>query len=123
MATTTPSKLLLEAPPAPSPTNSNEPATIKLNVTTGAAVSLYDQLGPTIVSSEGVRIFLDIPRNGGTDRTVARQTLTRIGNWGEMDEMERDRVLRVLGARNKIRLEAKMKSDEDAELANSSKGE
>ena len=33
------------------------------------------------------------------------QTLSRIGNWAEMGEAERDRVLRVLGARNKTRLE------------------
>ena len=34
------------------------------------------------------------------------QTLSRIGNWVEMDDMERMRVLRVLGKRNQIRLEA-----------------
>lgn len=51
-AANSPTKLLLEAAP-PSDSNSNE--TIKLNVATGESVSLYNQLGPTIVSSEGVR--------------------------------------------------------------------
>lgn len=32
------------------------------------------------------------------------QTLSRIGNWQEMDDLERARVLRVLGKRNEIRL-------------------
>ncbi|KAM0750791.1 hypothetical protein T439DRAFT_277615, partial [Meredithblackwellia eburnea MCA 4105] len=49
-------------------------------------VSLFDKLGPTVVSADG--------------------TLSRIGNWQEMDDRERTRVLRVLGARNKLRLEA-----------------
>ena len=33
-----------------------------------------------------------------------RTALSRIGNWAEMDERERERVLRVLGKRNQIRL-------------------
>ena len=32
----------------------SEEDTIKLNVTTGESVSLFDKLGPTIVSAEGV---------------------------------------------------------------------
>ena len=39
------------------------------------------------------------------------QTLTRIGNWQEMDQLERARVLRVLGKRNEIRLTAKRAED------------
>ncbi|KAL8290601.1 hypothetical protein RQP46_002859 [Phenoliferia psychrophenolica] len=76
-----------EAPKQPlaieAPSSSDD--TIKLNVN-GDVVSLFDKLGPTIVSPEG--------------------TLTRIGNWGEMKDDERMRVLRVLGKRNQIRLEA-----------------
>lgn len=30
---------------------------IKLDVSTGAAVSLYDQLGPTVVATDGVSAF------------------------------------------------------------------
>ncbi|ORY69174.1 hypothetical protein BCR35DRAFT_308207 [Leucosporidium creatinivorum] len=83
-APSSPPKPLLALPPPP-PHDPDAP--IKLDVGTSTPVSLYDKLGPTIVASDG--------------------TLSRIGNWGEMDKMERDRVLRVLGARNQIRLEEK----------------
>ena len=43
--------LLLEQSPA----TSDPDAPIKLNVTTSEPVSLYDRLGPSIVSSDGVR--------------------------------------------------------------------
>ncbi|GAA5939691.1 uncharacterized protein JCM15063_005259 [Sporobolomyces koalae] len=70
--------------PAP-PTASDAP--IKLDVGTGESVSLYDRLGPTVVNSDG--------------------TLSRIVGWSEMGPNERTRILRVLGKRNAIRLEAK----------------
>lgn len=43
------------------------------------------------------------------------QTLSRIGNWAEMGEAERERVLRVLGARNKVRLEERKAAAEREE--------
>ncbi|KAH7922521.1 hypothetical protein BV22DRAFT_1131377 [Leucogyrophana mollusca] len=43
-----------------------------------------DGLGPMVVNSDG--------------------TLSRIANWESMTEAERDRTMRVLAARNKIRL-------------------
>jgi hypothetical protein len=52
----------------------------------GAAISLGDKLGPTVVHADG--------------------TVSRIANWAEMTEIERRNTLRVLGKRNKIRLEA-----------------
>jgi len=52
-----------------------------------------DELGPMVVNSDG--------------------TLSRIANWQQMTEAERERTLRVLTARNKIRLanEAKKQSE------------
>ncbi|SCV74951.1 BQ2448_7980 [Microbotryum intermedium] len=82
----------LLALPAPDATTTDDP--IRLNVSTGESYSLYERLGPTIVASDG--------------------TLSRIGNWAEMDELERSRVLRVLGKRNQIRLEAK-RNEQDVE--------
>ncbi|KAJ7737873.1 hypothetical protein DFH07DRAFT_90437 [Mycena maculata] len=49
----------------------------------GSAVKLND-LGPMVVNSDG--------------------TLSRISNWSNLTEAEKERTLRVLSARNKIRL-------------------
>ncbi|KAG5651532.1 hypothetical protein H0H81_008294 [Sphagnurus paluster] len=68
-------RLLLEGP-------SDVDAT-KLDVQTENSVKL-DTLGPMVVNSDG--------------------TLSRIANWAEMTEPERARTLRVLSARNKIRI-------------------
>ncbi|KZS95455.1 hypothetical protein SISNIDRAFT_483688 [Sistotremastrum niveocremeum HHB9708] len=53
----------------------------QLNV--GSTLKL-DELGPMVVNSDG--------------------TLSRIANWREMSEIEKDRTLRVLVARNRVRL-------------------
>jgi len=58
---------------------------LKLGLGPDGAVSL-DHLGPMVVNVDG--------------------TLSRIGNWEQMTEMERKTTLRVLGKRNKQRLEA-----------------
>ncbi|GAA5905737.1 uncharacterized protein JCM6883_005431 [Sporobolomyces salmoneus] len=70
----------------PAPPTSVEDA-IKLDVSTGESVSLYDRMGPTVVNQDG--------------------TLSRIVEWADMGEEERTRILRVLGKRNQIRLDAK----------------
>ncbi|KAF7795752.1 hypothetical protein EIP86_006919 [Pleurotus ostreatoroseus] len=44
----------------------------------------FDALGPLVVNSDG--------------------TLSRIANWPNMTELERERTLRVLSARNQIRI-------------------
>ncbi|KAF2439337.1 hypothetical protein P171DRAFT_338229, partial [Karstenula rhodostoma CBS 690.94] len=44
-----------------------------------------DHLGPMVVNRDG--------------------TLSRIGNWEQMTEMERRNTLRVLGKRNQLRLD------------------
>ncbi|KAI0880110.1 uncharacterized protein GGS22DRAFT_99903 [Annulohypoxylon maeteangense] len=51
----------------------------------GEGVKL-DHLGPLIVNEDG--------------------TMSRISNWGEMAEIERQNTLRILGRRNKQRLDA-----------------
>jgi len=55
----------------------------KLDATDGKSVKL-DELGPMVVNTDG--------------------TLSRIANWKEMTDMERERTLRLLSARNKLRL-------------------
>ncbi|KIK64983.1 hypothetical protein GYMLUDRAFT_39393 [Collybiopsis luxurians FD-317 M1] len=64
----------------PAPTDENAK---KLDVESGTKVHL-DDLGPMVVNSDG--------------------TLSRIANWPNMTEAERANTLRVLGARNKLRL-------------------
>ncbi|EXJ53614.1 uncharacterized protein A1O5_13181 [Cladophialophora psammophila CBS 110553] len=44
-----------------------------------------DALGPVVINSDG--------------------TLSRIDNWAQMTEMERERTLRILGKRNQLRRE------------------
>jgi hypothetical protein len=68
---------------------------ITLDVSTGSAVKL-DHLGPMVVNRDG--------------------TLSRIGNWEQMADVERQNTLRVLGKRNKLRLDA-LKAAEDAKPA------
>ncbi|GAA5910053.1 hypothetical protein JCM5296_007007 [Sporobolomyces johnsonii] len=74
---------------------------IKLDVNSGESVSLFDRLGPTVVNSDG--------------------TLSRIGNWAEMGPAERQRVLRILGSRNQLRLEKK-KEELEREAAEAEAG-
>ncbi|GAB7351303.1 hypothetical protein MBLNU459_g1718t1 [Dothideomycetes sp. NU459] len=56
-----------------------------LDVGSGQSVTL-DHLGPMVVNTDG--------------------TLSRINNWNQMTDAERQSTLRVLGRRNKARLEA-----------------
>ncbi|PSS00590.1 hypothetical protein BD289DRAFT_334684, partial [Coniella lustricola] len=51
----------------------------------GKTVAL-DHLGPIVVGKDG--------------------TISRIANWGEMAEIERQNTLRILGKRNQLRLAA-----------------
>ncbi|SGZ21515.1 BQ5605_C021g09375 [Microbotryum silenes-dioicae] len=101
--------------PAPETRSADDP--IRLNVTTGESYSLYERLGPTIVASDGSeyphqpRVFVWV-RFGLAKYGLCFAALSRIGNWAEMDELERSRVLRVLGKRNQIRLEAKRNEQE-----------
>ncbi|BGP57438.1 hypothetical protein JCM8202_001996 [Rhodotorula sphaerocarpa] len=69
--------------PAPSDADENH-TQLEVN---GQAFSLYDRMGPTVVNSDG--------------------TLSRIADWAEKTPAERERILRVLGKRNMLRLDQK----------------
>lgn len=62
-----------------------KPQRLDLSAEGGSTVSL-DHLGPMVVNVDG--------------------TLSRIGNWEQMTEIERKNTLRILGKRNKQRLDA-----------------
>ncbi|KAK4226475.1 hypothetical protein QBC38DRAFT_480481 [Podospora fimiseda] len=68
--------------PAPEPTSESTDTATQLKVN-GAPLAL-DALGPMVVGRDG--------------------TLSRIGNWAEMSDIERENTLRVLGKRNQLRL-------------------
>lgn len=61
--------------------------TPKLDVSGGGDSTVtLDHLGPMVVNQDG--------------------SLSRITNWGQMTEIEKKNTLRVLGKRNKLRLDA-----------------
>ncbi|KAL1851692.1 hypothetical protein Daus18300_012441 [Diaporthe australafricana] len=66
----------------PAPAEGGNVQTLEVN---GKPISL-DHLGPTVVHKDG--------------------TLSRINNWGEMTEIERQNTLRILVKRNQVRLGA-----------------
>lgn len=65
--------------------------TKKLDLSSGQDTVSLDHLGPVVVNVDG--------------------SLARISNWQQMAEIEKKNTLRVLGKRNKARLEA-LKSSE-----------
>lgn len=67
----------------PSPEDAAE--AIKLDLSSGEGVKL-DALGPMVVNTDG--------------------SLSRIANWDRMAEIEKRNTLRVIGKRNRARLEA-----------------
>jgi hypothetical protein len=72
--------------PLPLPSPSDESDTTKLDMSGGSSAVKLDHMGPLVVNKDG--------------------TLSRISNWGEMSEIERQNTLRVLGKRNMLRREA-----------------
>lgn len=68
---------------------------VTLDISGGEATAKLTELGPLVV---------------GVDGTVAR-----VSNWKEMTEAERETTLRVLGRRNKQRLEALRKAKDEQE--------
>ena len=81
------------APVKPLPLSEPSPDTdaIQLNVDSKRGIKL-DHLGPMVVNRDG--------------------TLSRIANWQNMADIERQNTLRILGKRNQLRLNAL--KDEDA---------
>ncbi|KAK6539689.1 hypothetical protein TWF694_009893 [Orbilia ellipsospora] len=75
------SKERLPLPAAPS---KEEETTTKVEV--GSEALKLDHLGPLVINSDG--------------------TMSRIHNWAEMTPLERERTVRILGKRNKLRTEA-----------------
>ncbi|KAK7185858.1 hypothetical protein DPSP01_004236 [Paraphaeosphaeria sporulosa] len=81
--------------PLPLPEPPADSKAVELDVSTGTAVKL-DHLGPMVVNRDG--------------------TLSRIGNWEQMTDIEQKNTLRVLMKRNKLRLDA-LRAGEDAKPA------
>ncbi|KAK3392287.1 hypothetical protein B0T20DRAFT_52302 [Sordaria brevicollis] len=72
--------------PLPSPESATpvDPSSAPKVVTVNGQAVALDNLGPMVVHKDG--------------------TISRIANWGEMTELERQTTLRVLGKRNQLRL-------------------
>ncbi|KAI1139913.1 hypothetical protein F5Y05DRAFT_335856 [Hypoxylon sp. FL0543] len=68
--------------PLPEPTHTGDTTELPVG---GEGVKL-DKLGPLVVNEDG--------------------TMSRIANWAEMAEIERQNTLRILGKRNQLRLDA-----------------
>ncbi|KAF9478584.1 hypothetical protein BDN70DRAFT_879826 [Pholiota conissans] len=79
--------------PAPEEVTSSNPTKIDLSSSTATQTVKLDGLGPMVVNSDG--------------------TLSRIANWTQMTAAERERTLRVLSARNKLRLANEEKKQQD----------
>ncbi|KAG9007407.1 hypothetical protein FRB95_006675 [Tulasnella sp. JGI-2019a] len=81
--------LALPAPEPKSASSSDAAEVLNLGTT-----FKFDKLGPLVVNSDG--------------------TLSRISNWENLSDIERERTFRILNARNKIRLaneEQKLKDE------------
>ncbi|EIW76815.1 hypothetical protein CONPUDRAFT_157970 [Coniophora puteana RWD-64-598 SS2] len=87
MSETNPSIPLL---PAPGPASLDDPNTPQVPINSAESVKL-DALGPMVVNPDG--------------------TLSRIANWDKMTEEERERTLRVVTARNRIRIAQQAKKE------------
>lgn len=77
--------LYLPSEPSNADASQQAPSRLDLGAEGGSTVRL-DHLGPMVVNVDG--------------------SLSRIGNWDQMTEIERKNTLRILGKRNKQRLEA-----------------
>ncbi|PLB33997.1 uncharacterized protein BDW47DRAFT_112941 [Aspergillus candidus] len=75
--------------------SSTTSGTTKLDVSEGGSTVKLDHMGPLVVNQDG--------------------SLSRIANWDQMAEIEKKNTLRVLGKRNKARLEALKKKEGEGE--------
>ncbi|RAL16534.1 uncharacterized protein BO97DRAFT_402925 [Aspergillus homomorphus CBS 101889] len=76
--------------------SSADSATRQLDISGDGSSVKLDHLGPLVVNQDG--------------------TLSRISNWEQMTEIERRNTLRVLGKRNKLRMDAiKQEQNQDQE--------
>ncbi|TLD25325.1 hypothetical protein PspLS_06194 [Pyricularia sp. CBS 133598] len=86
--------------PLPLPPTSDQPTGVddgvkQLNVQ-GGSVS-FDHLGPIVVNQNG--------------------TMSRVANWPNMTQIERENTVRILGKRNQLRLAALRKAAEEKDKA------
>ena len=72
--------------PAPGEGDGSSGSTTTTTIEVNGKAVMLDQLGPMVVGRDG--------------------TLSRIANWGEMAQIERQNTLRILGKRNQLRLGA-----------------
>jgi hypothetical protein len=77
-------------PPIPPPGEQGSGDAITLDISSGRSTVKLDHLGPLVINQDG--------------------TASRIANWAEMAEIERQNTLRVLGKRNQLRI-AKLKEE------------
>ncbi|KIJ61250.1 hypothetical protein HYDPIDRAFT_116258 [Hydnomerulius pinastri MD-312] len=77
----------------PAPQSLDDPSVTNVPIAAETPVKL-DNLGPMVVNSDG--------------------TLSRIANWENMTEAERERTLRVLAARNRARLAKQQENGDSA---------
>lgn len=78
--------------PAPPSTQGGETASLDVSGTKDEANTVkFEHLGPMVLNSDG--------------------TLSRIHNWSQMTESERERTLKILGKRNQLRMD-KLKAEE-----------
>lgn len=79
--------------PALLPSPSDGATTTTLDVSGEGSTVKLDHLGPLVVNTNG--------------------TMSRIGNWAQMSSIEKENTLRILGKRNKQRLEVLKKKAEE----------
>jgi hypothetical protein len=86
--------LATDAPlPLPEPIKNSNTTTIDMS--TGGNTVKLDHMGPLVVNKDG--------------------TLSRITNWTQMSDIERQNTLRILGKRNQLRREALQEKEEEGE--------
>jgi hypothetical protein len=82
-------------PSASAPLFLPAPTDVSSTSTSTSQTVKLDALGPMVINSDG--------------------TLSRIHNWAEMTEAERERTLRILGKRNQLRRENILAAEEESE--------
>ncbi|EJT71545.1 hypothetical protein GGTG_10802 [Gaeumannomyces tritici R3-111a-1] len=96
--TTTTTAAAAKLPALPEPGSGDDAPTHQLDLSSGQGSVTLDHLGPMVVNRDG--------------------TMSRIANWAEMSDIERQNTLRILGKRNQLRLgdlrAAKAREEEEA---------
>ncbi|KAK7920801.1 hypothetical protein PG985_008823 [Apiospora marii] len=88
--------------PLPEPPAASEDGSAARQLEVGGEGLKLDHLGPMVVHQDG--------------------TMSRIGNWAEMSELERENTLRIIGKRNQMRLK-KLREDGKSAAPAAAEGE